>query len=124
MLQRAISPTPAQMERLAAARETFLERIVDVLTERRAIFDKLQAVQVSTNLRAMQAATASWLQARAGRVCAAALAPGQLATMLFSCCLHASLSSLQCSCCALRCAAMLSHAPVEGRPWHAKVPCP
>jgi hypothetical protein len=57
------------MERLAAARENFLERIVDVLTERRAIFDKLQAVHVPTNLRAMQAATASWLQARACRQC-------------------------------------------------------
>lgn len=51
-----------QLERLTAARSRFLQAIDEVCVERQQIFARLQAVQVPTSLRAMQEATASWLE--------------------------------------------------------------
>ena len=73
-VQGAVQLSAQQLDRVAAARANFLQRIQEVCAERRLIFDRLQAIQVPTTLRAMQQATASWLQVGAGRGAAAAVA--------------------------------------------------
>lgn len=62
--QDALHLSDSQLERLAAARKRFLTSIAEVCGERRQIFARLSAIEVPTSLRAMQHATAAWLEVR------------------------------------------------------------
>ncbi|KAI7838835.1 hypothetical protein COHA_007449 [Chlorella ohadii] len=61
----ALDISDSQLERLAVTRAQFIRSIGEVCAERRAIFSRLAAVEVpdpAGGLRAMQHATAAWLQ--------------------------------------------------------------